>query len=81
MPFQIFIIGNNNIVSNFFEMEFKIGNMIRTLDGDFEITEISEDIDRVTTKPCLVIAAKNDYGSTYRYFEREIICTYRKRRE
>ena len=39
-------------------MEFKIGNMIRTFDGDFEITEINEDIDRVTNKPCLSITAK-----------------------
>lgn len=62
-------------------MEFKIGNMIRTFDGDFEIIEINESIDRVINKPCLVISAKNKHGGTYRYYEREIICTYRKRRE
>ena len=62
-------------------MEFKIGNMIRTFDGDFEITEINEDIDRVTNKPCLSITVKNSYSNTYTYYEREIICTYKKRRE
>ena len=63
-------------------MEFKIGNMIRTFDGDFEIIDIKETIDRVTNKPCLGITVKsNNYNGTRYYFEREIICTYAKGQE